>query len=60
MRGVKKVKFALSSRYVGGAELEEIFEFKDDTSDDEIDLEFRMWVEENTTQDTNWEVIEED
>lgn len=55
---MRKVKFELHSHYVGGVELEEVFEFPDGTTDEEIDLEFRMWVEENTTQDTSWEDIQ--
>lgn len=55
---MKKVKFVLSSHYVGGKELEEIFEFEDNMTDSDIQQEFDMWVEENTTQDTYWEEVE--
>lgn len=55
---MKRIKFCLSSHYVGGTDLEEIFEFEDDITDKEIDEEFGIWVEENTTQDTHWEEIQ--
>lgn len=55
---MRKVRFELSSHYVGGAELEEIFEFPDGTTDEEIQKEFDIWVAENTTQDTNWSEIQ--
>lgn len=55
---MKKVKFVLSSHYVGGTSLEEIKEFDDNITDEEIDDDFNIWVEDNTTQDTYWEEVE--
>lgn len=56
---MKRIRFCLSSHYVGGTDLEEIFEFEDDTTDKEIEEKFDLWVQENTTQDTYWEEVED-
>ena len=56
---MKRIRFCLSSHYVGGTDLEEIFEFEDDTTDKDIEEKFDLWVQENTTQDTYWEEVED-
>lgn len=44
----------------GRYEFEEIFEFDDNVTDETIQIDFDMWVQENTTQDTYWEEVKEE
>ena len=50
-----KVKFSVSTRYVGSRKTE-VIEFEDDTAESELDEYFKEWVWENI--DANFYIIE--
>jgi hypothetical protein len=50
-----KVKFTMSMSLVG-CEREEIIEFDDDTTNDDIDFHYEHWVNEQL--DGGWEEVE--
>ena len=54
---MKKVEFYASTGYVG-CERQEIVEFDDDATKDEIEEEFQCWLDNYC--DIGWNVIEDD
>lgn len=52
---MKTVRFNVRSHYVGGANNSETVEYNDDVTEEQIEEDFRIWLEDHTTQDAWWD-----
>lgn len=55
---MKKIKFEFLEGW--NQTTEEIFEFEDDITDEEIELEYELWLWNLIGDKCNWEEVDED